>query len=457
MRCSLLAVAVLGVAGASSGACARGRCGPPFPIPATVAQEEVVHLPPRAADVPSLPAGCVRLTDGAGLLSPDGRLLSSTRWHTITGTRVPRAERALWSGLGSEPLIPELWVLDVGSRAAWAVPGWAPTVGNEPMRGGARLPVAWTPLGSLVLSDGTFLDARTGATTTADVRPPPGASLGGFLDGEVASSWAWTADGRRLAFLAERTDVHPRLPGEMRRRAVYLTDGAGHAARLAFDRTPQGRPLDEVTDRLYLFDAHLAWSRPGDRLFFRLGYIRNGDHGADDFERVGCYDVVRDRAVVLEELPWLDRAPDRRSGRDVWDAAGRTCAYVVAMAPRQQRFGQPWDGRMDVHVADAETGIVRAVTDDGVEKGRPCLDPAGRRVAFFVGPGAARGWGAAGKDVRLRVLHLEDGHVRDTPLAPAPDEGAPLGELQWVSGGGALLYGYGGVEGATYLQSVPAR
>jgi len=115
---------------------------------------------------------------------------------------------------------------------------------------------------------------------------------------------------------------------------------------------------------------------------------------------------------------------------------------------------------MDLRVGDAEAGTVRRLTTDGVEKGRPCFDPSGTRVAFFVGVGAGRPWGATtrpGRNVHLRVVWLEDGHAWDSPLAPAPDGGAPLGDLQWASGRAAVVYGYGGVDGAMYLQAVPQR
>jgi hypothetical protein len=76
-------------------------------------------------------------------------------------------------------------------------------------------------------------------------------------------------------------------------------------------------------------------------------------------------------------------------------------------------------------------------------------------VAFLVGEGAGRAWGAAGTAVRLRVVDLDGGASWDSPLAPPPDAGAPLGTLRWTPDGRRVFYTYDGISGAAFLQDVP--
>ena len=444
------------VGGLALAACARGRCEePPRDAPACVARPaEPAVAPPLA-----LPPGCTRLTDGTGArVSDDGRLVAFARWRTILGQRVPPEAREYYGGLGAEPLVPELAVLDVETGVSWAVPGWAPALAGEPVRNGSRLPVGWTPRGSLVLSDGTLLDPRQGTPSSREARPPPEA-LAGLADGEGAASWAWTADGARVAFLAQRTDVNPTVRGEMRRRGVFVADGTSAPRRVVLRDPATGRPFDDVAERAYLMEAHLAWSSDGARLFLRLEHGGMDDRGPDRFERVACYDVAQARTIACTTYPHLERAPDQRSGCGVWDAAGRRFVYLGAFADAAPDFGRPWVGRLDVCVGDARDGTVRRVTTDGVEKGRPCLDPRGTRVAFLVGTGAGRArrvYDDERTPLRLRVVELDGGGVWEEATAPSVEPDPWVSTLQWTADGTALLYGYGGVEGGIYRQTVPS-
>jgi hypothetical protein len=422
-----------------------------------------------ARAVPPLPPGCELLTDGTdGSLSPDGRLLLFARWRMITGERVPDAWKERFYDRGSEPLIPSLWVRDLETKSERPFPRWIPSGLGDESPEWHGLPISWAPGGTILLADGAILDPRTGAAVTTVLRPTQGAVSAAHSSEDDLRAWGWSADGRRLAYFGA---VAAGQPGA-ERRAPFVMEAGGKAQRIDLTRPHDGKAPAWTSPGAYISGGRLAWSPEGGTLFLHLRFHRVIEGGPEEMEGVGLFFVRDDGVVVLGEFTALDGAPEARAGEQVWDAAGRHCVFVGAVTTRpavamdvyqgvgtetrRVKSARPWEGTMDVHVADREGRGLRRVTQDGVEKGQVCIDPAGRRVAFFVGEGAARAWGRADPKVRLRVVFLEGGRTWESQLAPPPDEWAPLGTLRWTPDGKRLIYTYEGIDGAVFAQEVPA-
>jgi len=100
-----------------------------------------------------------------------------------------------------------------------------------------------------------------------------------------------------------------------------------------------------------LFKCHLARSRGGDRLFFRLEYHRSTDQGPNDVERVGCYDAAQAKTILLEGFPRLDRAPEEPRVAGSETQPGGSCAAAVragppnSASPGRERWTSAWGMR----------------------------------------------------------------------------------------------------------------
>lgn len=456
------------------GACARcPECppGPPGPPPDPVVDSPRVAL----ANEPPLPDGCTRWSDGAdALLSPDGLLLVFKRRRTITGRSVPREQREAYAGHGAEPLIPSVFVLDLATKSERPFPRWDPAGLGDPTPDWHGSPVTWTPGGALLFTDGAALDPRTGAEVPV-LRPVLSEDPSWRRRGSVESrmlddvrSWAWTSDGRRVSYV-DRVD--PEQPGESGRRAPFVREAGGTARRIDLTRPHDGKAPSWTSPGDYVFDGRFAWSPDGAALLLRLEFNHMTERGPRVVEGVALYSARDDGIVVLGEFTFPDRAMDARAGEPVWDVGGNRCVFLGGQASepasppvvydrdgteyRRLKNAAPAKPTTDVYVADRDGREVRRVTHDGVEKGAACMNPAGTRVAYFVGEGAGRRFGGANPAVRLRVVSLDRDAAFETSLAPPPDPWSPLGTLQWTPDGRRLVYTYGGIEGAVFAQDVP--
>ena len=416
--------------------------------------------------LPALPAGCSRISDGTGaLLSPDGRLLVIARWRTILGRPVGGEEKEYFSDMGAEPLVPSLFVRNLVQDQEWRVPGWKPQAPNGVVYDGERRPVAWTPGGALLLADGDIIDPRSGAGANTVLRPV--LSKDWVPSEETVRAWTWSLDGRRVAYFDQ---VPTERLGETGRIAPFALQAGETGRRIDLTRPHHGKTPAWEEPGAFIFGGRLSWSPGGEALLLRLRFNRVSKNGASTTDGVGLYYAEDGGVVVLGEFPHTDRAPST-TGEQVWDAAGRQCVFVAPVTTRpaamavcelaggEHREVSPeyaWGGTTDVYVVDRASLQLRAVTHDGRDKREVCIDPAGRRVAFFVGDGRPRDWGNADSKARIRVVFLDGGRTWESPLAPPPDEWSRLEVLHWTPDGKRLLYGYGGTEGAVFAQEVPA-
>jgi hypothetical protein len=305
-----------------------------------------------------------------------------------------------------------------------------------------EVPLRWTPEGALLLSRGTILDPVLGGTPTTQ-RPPAGEST-------RVGSWAWSPDGRRLAYVGD-------VPGSPKdgivRRTLFVQEEGKDRMRIEVPATSEVSEADVAGFHFALMGARLAWSPAGEVLFGQLDLHRVGSDGPEEFERTVLLWPTRGETKTLAEWRHLDGARCAGPGEDDWDDAGTRVALVGPTSAGKAEWGKPWRGTCDVYVLDAAKPELRRLTRDGVRKGHACIDPAGRRVAFFVGEEVARGGGPL--RIRLRVVEVDGDGVWETDLAPAPDEWCGLDGLTWAPDGRRLFYSYGGIEGAVYRQEVP--
>ncbi|MBL9088077.1 MAG: hypothetical protein JNM10_13140, partial [Planctomycetia bacterium] len=398
-------VLLVGVAFAFTGCRCAPRCGcvPSASCPPAAA---VAASPESVAPTsPPLPPGCSIVTHGSRpRLSPSGATMAFVRWVDLpAGTTHFVGPHRPGQSLDA---VPEVWLRDLARGTERRLPGWKPESADGAIHTDRmRLPVTWTDEHTLLLDDGSLVDATTGAIRTASLELPKGA---------IPTSLAWSPDGTRAVCIADgpvRDDAYRSVEA-----VVYLLE-AGHAPRpLVLRNPPDGQRLAWEAGGMNLQKGVFEWTPDGRRLRFAL---RLHQYGRPYFwQRTGLLDLdgtARVLATSVDVTGWR---------RSTWSADGTRGAFAL------ERGG----ARSELFVTNADGSDVARVTDDATLKDTPHIDPAGRRLAFLTGETDERG--RVPKPV-VRVLDLGTGRTHDLVL-PSPDD--PPSHLVWMPGGDRLLY-----------------
>jgi dipeptidyl aminopeptidase/acylaminoacyl peptidase len=175
-----------------------------------------------------------------------------------------------------------------------------------------------------------------------------------------SSSPAWSPDGRRLAFISDRTD----------KRQIYLIDPRGGEAE----------PLTNVEDGVTAF----AWSPDG----ARLAYTATEPKSAaikDREKKYGEFQVVDEEHRMTHLFVFDVAAKQTRQlthgaftvGDFEWSPDGGSIAFDHRSDPRQSSRGTA-----DISIVTVADGNVRKlVTQDGPDT-HPTWSPDGTRIAF---------------------------------------------------------------------------
>ena len=313
--------------------------------------------------------------------------------------------------------VPQVWLRDLGTRAERRLPGWKPeddagVIHTDHM----RLPLSWPDDRTLLLDDGSLVDATNGAARASPIAIPKTAR---------PTSLAWSRDGKRAVCIADgrvRDDAYRSVEA-----TVFRLEAGSEPKPLVLGNGATGQHLDWDQEGMNLVSGVFEWTPDGERLRFCLRFHEYG--GPNYWQRTGLLDLdgtARVLATSVDAGDWL---------RSTWSADGARGAFV------SERGG----AESDLFVTNAEGTDVARVTDDRTLKGDLAIAPSSRRVAFLSGDTDERG--RVPKPV-LRLLDLASGLARDLPL-PFPDE--PPSRLLWMPGGDHLLYE---CRGGIYLHAV---
>lgn len=317
--------------------------------------------------------------------------------------------------------VPEVWLRDLARRTERRLPGWKPESADGAIHTDRmRLPVTWTDEQTLLLDDGSLVDATTGAARTASLELPKGA---------IPTSLAWSPDGTRAVCIADgpvRDDAYRSVEA-----VVYLLE-AGHAPKpLVLRNPPDGQRLAWEAGGMNLQKGVFEWTPDGQRLRFALRLHQDGRPYY--WQRTGLLDLdgtARVLATSVDVTGWR---------RSTWSADGTRGAFAL------ERGG----ARSELFVTNADGSDVARVTDDATLKDTPYIDPAGRRLAYLTGQTDEQG--RVPKPV-VRVHDLPTGRTHDLAL-PSPDD--PPSQLVWMPGGDRLLYDGPGAIYELVVESAP--
>lgn len=318
--------------------------------------------------------------------------------------------------------VPQVWLRALATGTERRLPGWKPESADGAIHTDRmRLPMTWTDEQTLLLDDGSLVDATTGAARTASLELPKGA---------IPTSLAWSPDGTRAVCIADgpvRDDAYRSVEA-----VVYLLE-AGHAPKpLVLQNPPDGQRLAWETGGMNLQKGVFEWAPGGRQLRFTLRFHQYG--GPNFWQRTGLLDLdgtARVLATSVDVTGWR---------RSTWSADGTRGAFAL------ERGG----ARSELFVTNADGSDVARVTDDATLKDTPYLDPTGRRLAYLTG--ATDEQGRVPKPV-VRVLDLGTGRTHDLAL-PSPDD--PPSQLVWMPGGDRLLYDGPGAIYEHVVEPAPA-
>jgi hypothetical protein len=339
-------------------------------------------------------------------------------------------------------LIPELWLRDLGVGTEQRLPGWKPQGDDGYIHTDRRrLPLSWSDAATLLLDDGSLVDATTGVAATPRIAVPADA---------LPASLAWSRDGKRAACIVQRSVPEGKF-GTFESTIVLLEAGK-EPKPLVLGNGATGQRVAWEQDGMNLDKGVLEWTTGSDRLRFCLSFHEYGSWHY--WLRTGLLDLdgtARVLATSAHDGAWL---------RSTWSADGSRGAFLLERgggdstwhpvradqpdAARLLRLGRP---QSDIFATNANGSELARITDDAALKGALAIDPAGRRVAFVTGETDDRG---RVPKAFLRILDLATGTAHDLPL---PSPGDPPSSLLWMPRGDRLLYGSGG---GVYLQSVEA-
>ncbi len=274
--------------------------------------------------------------------------------------------------------------------------------------------LGWIDAETLILLTGGPMSANVG------VKPPEVARLPGNMR---VKNREWASGGRSVACIPDVMFYrsNPLLtPPAGADGTIYVLEGPRAPRPLALDHTVN-------TDS----SGFLSWSPDGKRLAFHLLFFRRGDV---PIRRIGVVEISSGRTVFVGEGAYVHQnwgllgteTPGGAPG--MWDGRGERLVFVTG------RGG----GEGEVYVATADGAEVVQLTDDGLSKWSPTLDPAGRRVAFCVAKrvgedGSMRGY-------HLRVLDLLTGEAQSF----RPDETGGCHNVVWSPNGSRIFYDWSG-------------
>lgn len=313
--------------------------------------------------------------------------------------------------------VPEVWVRDLARGTEGRLPGWRPESPDGAIHTDRmRLPVSFTDERTLLLDDGSLVDATTGAIRVASLEIPKSA---------LPTSLAWSPDGTRAVCIADgpvRDDAYQSVE-----LGVHLLEAGRAPKRLVLGNGATGQRLAWEEGGMNLQAGTFEWAPDGQRLRFTLRFHQYGQPYF--WLRTGILDLDGTARVLATSV---DGSGLRRS---TWSADGARGAFVL------ERGG----ARSELFVTDAGGTDVARVTDDATIKDTPYIDPAGRRLAYLTGAHDERG---RVPRPLVRVLDLGSGRTHDLGL-PAPDD--PPTQLVWMPGGDRLLYD---ASGSIYQHTV---
>jgi hypothetical protein len=212
--------------------------------------------------------------------------------------------------------------------------------------------------------------------------------------GELNLGPALSPDGRRLAYLSERS---------LFAIDVFIADAQGSGARQKVKKIS----LDPHFESLQFINSAGSWDPTGTRLAF--GTV---DSGEPVLTIVEARSGAIQREIRLEELGEVFNP--------TWSPDGRRIAFSAIAG-----------GLMDLHVVDVASGERRQLTKDAYAEVTPAWSPDGRTIAFATDRFTLDLATLSGAHYRLALLDVETGDIRALPGF----DNARSNEPEWGPGG----------------------